>query len=123
MESATPVNSVLTRKLGRSGIQVSALGLGCWAAGGASGSTASGWSGVKDDETIRAIRRALDLGITFFDTANVYGSGHSERILAQGLEGHRRDQVVIATKFAYTFDETTLEGTGLDASPEGIRRS
>jgi aryl-alcohol dehydrogenase-like predicted oxidoreductase len=110
------------RTLGRSGIQVSAIGLGCWAAGGVSpnGDAASGWSGVNDDETIRAIRRGLELGINFFDTANVYGNGHSERILAQALAG-QRDRAIIATKFGWTFDETTLVGTGADASPEGIR--
>src|ERR1043165_5365525 len=117
-------NTLLTRTLGRSGIQVSAIGMGCWAAGGisAAGEAANGWTGVNDDETIRAIHRALDLGITFFDTANVYGNGHSERMLARGLAGHRQ-QVVIATKFGYTFDEATLEATGDDPSPEGIRRS
>ncbi len=100
------------------------MGLGCWAAGGLSpaGGTASGWSGVNDAETIRAIHRGLELGVDFFDTANVYGMGHSERILGQALAG-RRDQVVIATKFGHTFDETTFQGTAPDASPEGIRRS
>jgi aryl-alcohol dehydrogenase-like predicted oxidoreductase len=112
------------RPLGRSGIQVSAVGLGCWAAGGLlpGGGAASGWSGVDDDETIRAIRRGMELGVTFLDTANVYGNGHSERILAQAL-GDRRKDVVIATKFGYTFDEETREGRGPDASPAGIRRS
>jgi aryl-alcohol dehydrogenase-like predicted oxidoreductase len=110
------------RPLGRSGIQVSAVGLGCWAAGGTSGAPAGGWSGVQDDETIRAIQRSLEFGVTFFDTANVYGSGHSERILAQAL-GNKRKDVVIATKFAWTFDEETLKGTGADVTPGGIRKS
>jgi aryl-alcohol dehydrogenase-like predicted oxidoreductase len=115
--------TTLYRALGRSGIQVSAVGLGCWAAGGLlpGGGAASGWSGVDDEETIHAIRRGLELGVTFFDTANVYGNGHSERILAQAL-GDRRKDVVIATKFGYTFDEETREGRGPDASPAGIRR-
>jgi aryl-alcohol dehydrogenase-like predicted oxidoreductase len=117
-------NTVMMRTLGRSGIQVSAIGLGCWAAGGVSPdkNETSGWSGVDDDETIRAIQRGLDLGINFFDTANVYGNGHSERILAQALAGHR-SQTVIATKFGWTFDETTLANTGPDTSPAGIRKS
>jgi aryl-alcohol dehydrogenase-like predicted oxidoreductase len=116
--------TAIYRPLGRSGIQVSAIGLGCWAAGGLSpeGGFANGWHGVDDAETIRAIHRGLDLGVNFFDTANVYGNGHSEKILAQALAG-RRDQVVIATKFAWTFDEETLRGTGSDTTPAGIRKS
>ncbi len=117
-------NTALMRTLGRSGIQVSAIGLGCWAAGGAktNGSTADGWSGVNDDETIRAIHRAMDLGVNFFDTANIYGNGHSERVLAEAL-GDRRKQAVIATKFGWGFDEATLEGTGAVTSPAAIRQS
>ena len=113
-----------TRQLGRSGIQVSAMGLGCWAIGGPfwAGENAVGWGQVDDDESIRAIRRALDLGVTFFDTADVYGAGHSERVLGRALAG-RRDQAVIATKFGNTFDEATRQSTGSDASPEYIRRA
>jgi aryl-alcohol dehydrogenase-like predicted oxidoreductase len=77
------------RSLGRSGIDVSALGFGCWAIGGP-WSTPSGeplgWGEVDDDESVAAIRRALDLGVTFFDTADVYGAGHSERVLARALD-------------------------------------
>lgn len=109
-------NTTSRRLLGRSGIQVSAMGMGCWAIGG------GGWGGgADDDESIRAIRRALDLGITFFDTANVYGAGHSEHILAQALSG-KRDQVVIATKFGNVFDESTGQSTGTNAEPESIRQ-
>jgi len=95
-----------TRTLGRSGIEVSAIGLGCWAVGGPwtfNGSPA-GWSGVDDAESLRAIDRAFELGATFFDTAANYGAGHSERLLAQAFKG-RRDKVVIATKFGYHVDE------------------
>jgi aryl-alcohol dehydrogenase-like predicted oxidoreductase len=96
----------MKRLLGRSGITVSAMGMGCWAIGGPwiiHGKQA-GWGEVDDDESIRAIRRALDLGITFFDTAANYGAGHSERILGRAL-ADRRDEVVIATKFGYAVDE------------------
>ena len=112
----------MMRPLGRSGIQVSAMGLGCWAIGGPFwfGETPSGWGEVDDDESIRAIHAGLDLGINFFDTSDVYGTGHSERVLAHAFEG-RRDKVVIATKFGNTFDEATRQGTGSDASPEYIR--
>jgi aryl-alcohol dehydrogenase-like predicted oxidoreductase len=98
------------RRLGRSGIEVGAVGLGCWAIGGpydrTDGTTVEpmGWGAVDDDESIRAIRRGIELGVTLFDTANNYGAGHSERVLGRALAG-RREQVVIATKFGSIFDE------------------
>lgn len=114
----------MKRTLGRSEIEVSALGMGCWAIGGPfwSGETPIGWGEVDDEESIRAIHKALDLGVNLFDTANVYGAGHSERVLARAFEG-RRAQVVIATKFNAVFDETTRQVTGSSTSPEGIRQA
>ncbi len=114
----------LIRTLGRSGIEISALGMGCWAIGGPfwDGTTPLGWGEVDDNESIRAVQAALDLGVTFFDTANVYGAGHSERVLAKALYG-KRDKVVIATKFNAVFDETTRQVTGSDVTPEGIRKA
>lgn len=114
----------MKRNLGRSGIAVSALGMGCWAIGGPfwAGETPLGWGEVDDAESIRAIHAALDHGVDFFDTANVYGAGHSERVLGRALAG-RRAQVVIATKFNAVFDETTRQVTGADASPAGIRQA
>jgi len=114
----------MKRILGRSGIEVSALGMGCWAIGGPfwAGSTPNGWGEVDDEESIRAIHKALDMGVNFFDTANVYGAGHSERVLARAFEG-RRGQVVIATKFNAVFDETTRQVTGSDTTPEGIHKA
>jgi aryl-alcohol dehydrogenase-like predicted oxidoreductase len=112
----------MKRTLGRSEIEVSALGMGCWAIGGPfwSGETPNGWGEVDDEESIRAIHKALDLGVNLFDTANVYGAGHSERVLGRAFDG-RRTQVVIATKFNAVFDETTRQVTGADTSSEGIR--
>jgi aryl-alcohol dehydrogenase-like predicted oxidoreductase len=114
----------MKRILGRSGIEVSALGMGCWAIGGPfwAGSTPNGWGEVDDEESIRAIHTALDMGVNLFDTANVYGAGHSERVLARAFEG-RRSEVVIATKFNAVFDETTRQVTGSDTTPEGIRKA
>lgn len=113
------MSTTLTRTLGRSGLEVSALGMGCWAIGGpfigASG-WPSGYGVVDDAESIRAIHRALDLGITLFDTANVYGAGHSERILGQAL-GQQRAKVLIATKFGNQFDEETRMATGILSDP------
>jgi aryl-alcohol dehydrogenase-like predicted oxidoreductase len=118
------MTTTFTRTLGRSGIEVSPLGLGCWAIGGPfwAGKTPQGWGEVDDNESIRAIHHAMELGVTFFDTANVYGAGHSERVLARALAG-QRDKVVIATKFNAVFDETTRQVTGSDPSPAGIRKA
>ena len=112
------------RKLGRSGIEVSALGMGCWAIGGPfwSDDTPLGWGEVDDRESIRAIHAALAKGVNFFDTADVYGAGHSERVLAEALKG-RRGEVVIATKFSNQFDEETRQVTGNSADPDHIRKA
>lgn len=114
----------MQRSLGHSGIQVSALGMGCWAIGGLfwDGETPLGWGEVDDNESIRAIHCALESGVNFFDTANVYGAGHSERVLARALAG-QRDKVVIATKFHALFNENTRQVTGSDSSPAGIRKA
>lgn len=111
----------MMRVLGRSGIPVSAMGMGCWAIGGPfwRGETPVGWGEVDDAESIRAVHTCLDLGVNFFDTADVYGAGHSERVLGEALQG-KRDQVVIATKFGSTFDEAGKQVTGQDASPNYI---
>jgi len=116
--------SVTSRPLGRSGIEVSAIGFGAWAIGGpfTSGGQPSGWGEVDDDVSIAAVHRAFDLGITFLDTADVYGTGHSERVLSRALSG-RRDEVTIATKFGNTYDEATRTLTGTDVSADYIRRA
>jgi len=114
----------MKRKLGRSNIEISAMGMGCWAIGGPfwGGETPLGWGEVDDNESIRAIHTCLELGVNFFDTASVYGTGHSERVLGQALQD-RRDQAVIVTKFGPVFDEETRQATGGDFSPAGIRQS
>ncbi len=108
--------------LGGSGLEVNRLGMGCWAIGGPfwAGSQPLGWGEVDDDESRRAIQVAVDLGVTLFDTADVYGTGHSERVLGAALRGVR-DRVVIATKFGNVFDERTRQMTGTAASPSAIR--
>lgn len=114
-----------TRTLGRSGIEVSALGFGCWAIGGewqAADGSPLGWGKVDDEESVRAVRRALDLGVTFFDTADTYGAGHSERVLGRAL-GKRRDDVVLATKWGNVFDADTRTLTGHDDTPAYARRA
>lgn len=91
------------KKLGLTDLKISRIGFGCWAIGG------HGYGNVTDDESIKAIRTALGLGVNFFDTADVYGLGHSEKILSRAL-GKERNKVVIATKFGrflrkYKIDE------------------
>lgn len=112
------------RPLGRSGMVVSALGVGCWAIGGpwtmASGQ--AGWGEVDDDESVAALRSAMNAGVTFFDTAANYGAGHSERVLGRAVAG-RRDELVLATKFGYIVDEDRRHVEGVDLSPSGIRVS
>lgn len=69
------MSSVFTRRLGKTDIEVSALGLGCWAIGGplGRGDDQVGWGKIDDDQSIKAIHKALDLGVSLFDTADVYG--------------------------------------------------
>jgi aryl-alcohol dehydrogenase-like predicted oxidoreductase len=116
------MNAAFTKQLGKSSIEVSAMGLGCWAIGGPFwlDGKADGWGEVDDDESIRAIQQALELGVNFFDTADVYGTGHSERIVGRALQGYR-DKVVIATKFGFTYDEDTRQVAGTNVSPDYIR--
>ena len=87
------------KRLGLTDLKVSRIGFGCWAMGG------HGWGKVDDKDSIAAIRRALDLGVNFFDTADVYGFGHSERILSKAL-GTNRSKVIIATKFGLKWDKS-----------------
>lgn len=87
------------RTLGTTGLQVSEIGFGGWAIGGATeaGGVPIGWGGTTDDESLAAIRRARELGVTFFDTADIYGHGRSESLLGIVLS-RKRTEVVIATK-------------------------
>lgn len=82
------------RVLGKSGIEVGYIGMGLWAIGG------DYWGPTDDAESLDAIEAAIELGVTFFDTADVYGNGHSEEILGKALKG-RRDKFVIATKIGW----------------------
>jgi aryl-alcohol dehydrogenase-like predicted oxidoreductase len=110
--SANAGSSTFQRTLGRSGLRVSAMGLGCWAIGGPwrwlDGQ--GGWGDIDDEESIRAIHCALDLGINFFDTAANYGTGHSEWILGRALAG-KRDQAIVATKFGFNVNEVEKQVT------------
>jgi len=93
------------RKLGNTGLTVSEIGFGGWAIGGpaSAAGTPLGWGRTSDDESLAAIRRARELGVTFFDTADSYGFGRSESLLGIVLS-RRRNDVVIATKVGVTRD-------------------
>jgi len=113
-----------SRSLGKSGISVSPIGLGCWAIGGpfTSGGLAAGWGNVDDAQSERAIAAGLEQGVTLFDTADVYGIGRSERVLGRAL-GRRRPDVVIATKFGNTYDEAAKNMVGTNIAPDYIRQA
>src|SRR5256885_4350121 len=83
------------RVLGRTGLAVSEIGFGAWAIGG--NAYGNSYGPTDDAESKRAIRRAYELGCNFFDTADVYGHGHSQTLLGEALH-HERDEVIIATK-------------------------
>jgi len=99
-----------TRALGRQGLSVSALGLGCMGMSHAYGSP-------DDTESLATIERALELGITFFDTAEVYGPFKNEELVGRALK-NRRDRVVIATKFGFRIKDGKISGT--DSRPAHI---
>jgi myo-inositol catabolism protein IolS len=99
-------------KLGTSDLLISRVGFGCWAIGG------HGYGIVNDSESKLAIKQALDCGINFFDTADIYGFGHSERVLSEGL-GAKRHDVVIATKFGVCWDRNGK--TYRCCNPERVR--
>jgi aryl-alcohol dehydrogenase-like predicted oxidoreductase len=105
-----------TRELGRSGLQVSAIGLGCM------GISFSYATKLPKDEGVRLIRDAVDRGVTFFDTAEVYGPFDNEIVVGEALRPFR-DKVVIATKFGFDIDFSTGENRGVNSRPERIRQA
>jgi len=119
-------STTMVRRLGRSGLTVSALGVGTWALGGpfTYDGRDAGWGAVDDGVSIRALHTAIDHGVTLVDTAAIYGTGHSERIVGRAmaqLGATTRSRVVVATKFGLVFDEQTRSGAGSDVAPASIR--
>jgi myo-inositol catabolism protein IolS len=101
------------RQLGRSGITVSEIGFGAWAIGG------DAWGPVEDRQSLEAIHRAIDLGVTFIDTADVYGDGRSERLVGQAIAG-RRDRVVVSTKGGLMGHHRDPEGKPVYDRPQKV---
>jgi aryl-alcohol dehydrogenase-like predicted oxidoreductase len=103
------------RELGGTGWRVSTVSFGAWAIGGT-------WGRVDDRESLAALHRAVDLGVNFFDTADVYGDGHSERLLAQ-LKRERSEEIIIGTKAGRRLDPHTADGYTIENLTAFIERS
>lgn len=107
---------MITRKLGKSDISVSAIGLGCMGLSEFYGAP------TEESEAIKLLHQAIDLGVTHFDTAEIYGQGRNEQLLGKALAG-RWDEIVLATKFGPQRDPDTGAFVGVDGSPANVRIS
>ena len=104
------------RDLGQTGMRVSEISLGTWAFG-------DGWGTVYEDDAFGALNRAVDLGVNFLDTADVYGDGRSEKLIAKLLKDRPHDEILVATKAGRRLDPHTLEGYDYDNLSAFVERS
>src|SRR5579863_8624694 len=91
------------RALGRTGWNVSEISFGAWAIGGA-------WGHVSDEEAMGALHKAIDCGVNFIDTADVYGGGRSERLIARLRKERKGEEIIVATKAGRRLPQQTVEG-------------
>jgi aryl-alcohol dehydrogenase-like predicted oxidoreductase len=103
------------RPLGRTGYNISTISFGAWAIGGT-------WGPVEDNDSLKALHRAVDLGVNFFDTADVYGDGHSERLLAR-LRRERSEPIIIATKAGRRLNPHSADGYNRENLTRFVERS
>ena len=103
------------RALGRTGWKVSEISFGAWAIGGA-------WGQVTDEESLGALNQAIDSGINFLDTADVYGPYKNEELVGRAIKG-KRNQIVLATKFGIVRDPKTPNLRALNGKPDYVRQS
>ena len=104
------------RTLGKTDYTVSEVGFGAWAIGGS-------WGEVKDDDALNALREAISQGVTFLDTADVYGDGRSEKLIAQVLEDYRGDRIYVATKAGRRLDPHVTSGYNYANLEKFVKRS
>jgi len=104
------------RQFGRTGWNVSAIGFGAWAIGG-------GWGEVKEEQALNALRIAIESGVNFIDTADVYGDGRSERLIAQVLKDYPNERIYVATKAGRRLNPHVAEGFTRDNLTQFIERS
>ncbi|WEX76137.1 aldo/keto reductase [Sinorhizobium numidicum] len=121
---ANDISAIRRRPLGRSGLSAGSIGLGCWAIGGyfTLNGKPDGWGEVNDEQSIRAIHLGLEMGASLIDTADAYGTGHSEEVIGRALSGRRGDAIV-ATKFGYTYDRAARALVSKDVSPAYIEQA
>src|SRR5581483_401992 len=103
------------RKLGRQGLEVPAIGLGCMG-------MSQSYGPADETESIATLYRAIEMGCNFFDTAEGYGPYTNEELLGRAFKG-RRDQVILATKFGFRFENGKQVGAERDSRPETIRKA
>ena len=113
--TASPTATLPRRRLGKSGLEVSAIGLGCMGMSYAYGPT-------DDAESLRVLHRYVELGGNFLDTAEIYGPYENELLLGRFLREVRREDLVVATKFGFRIDPATKAASGADSSPANIRK-
>ena len=107
------MNTIKTRQLGRSGLIVSALGLGCMG-------MSDFYGGQDDAESIRTLHRARELGVTFFDTADMYGPFKNEELVGRAFLG-QRDSIIVATKFGIVRDPSDPTKRGISGRPDYVK--